>query len=682
MAERFRQQTRAPDAPGTPEFSLARASDVSGERALGAAIVSAGEAIQQGIDTADLNRARLEMTEGLGEINKSLENDTSAEDMQDRYGAQLDELNGRVMERVRNPAVARGMELEFKRGRVAMEAGVIRRQHTLQNSQARATLMRTHRATVNGVARANSPEEQLTMYETATAAIDDAVAADHITAEQGEAMKQDLDRDLSTTLALEAIQNDPAAAAAELADPDSAFGLDEPDRLRLLDMAERKRDAITTQTNTKLERRLDTTRQLLVTGQTVQPEALAQLEEDVAGTEYEVELQGALAASRVAGKFAQVSPEKQAEHIAALRNSGIDPEDVTVEAAQLRTLEAIHEHSRRQLSTDPVGYAMTVGLEGAAPLDLGDAESVENRMALVRQLVEQYGAGVKVLSTAEAKHFKAQAVEGTPDDQLAFTVSVIDGFGKEGAEVIFREVDNLDPVVRQAALVAIETGDTETAGILLRGRNTMKEGDELRAAPEDAIALFEKSLAASMQYVDARGGERERIVEAVRAYYADQAPGRVSINQPDTQTALLEEAIFQVTGGVRMNGGRYGGVQVVNGVPVKLPVSLDRQSAASTVRRAGEANWKAASLSGNLPHIGSEPTMPDDPVLAWVGGSLYRVGKQTNRGRVEWYQDPDNDENGFFIVNLEILAVDLLRNPPPPRDDDEYLPPSVGGGTR
>ena len=73
----YRPSTTAPGPAATPQISLAVAGDAAGARRLGAGVSAAGEALMRSKQAAELNDARLAMTEGLGEINRALSQDTS-----------------------------------------------------------------------------------------------------------------------------------------------------------------------------------------------------------------------------------------------------------------------------------------------------------------------------------------------------------------------------------------------------------------------------------------------------------------------------------------------------------------------------------------------------------------------------------------------------------------------------
>lgn len=774
----YRPQTTAPGPARAPQINVGVAGDSSGAQALGQAVSGVGETLERARQSTELNDARLAVTEGIGEINTELTADTEFRGMSERYGQRLEDLQKQVIDGLSTPGLKRAMSLEVGRAKVAAEARIADRQMTLQGSHTRATLARTIRSTASAMPNAASEEEAEIAFDRAQDAIDAALEAGYISAEQAEAQRVTLDQDVSQAYVLRAINDDPAAAATALAKP-GAYGLEEVDRQRYLASATRTAEAKARTDATKLERDIDSARGVLVRGGTVAAEDMAALRERARGTAYEAELEGAVQARAELGDFASATPEERAAHIADVRGRGISLDSVSIDNAQLATLEAIDtkltaaetsemralgnrvkdavtalgdgrevadlaavtaaaegtpfaadlalavqrkefvtaydaagpaeqkrllEDARKAgvitsnrvadeafldtleqidaaattaLANDPVQYAIDNRLAAAAPLDLSDPESVSNRVALVNELRETHGAQPMIFSKAERKALKAVAAEGTPDEQLAMVVGVIDGFGPAATKA-FSELDGIDPVVKRAGELVIETGDDEVAGIILNGRKAMQAGDELRAAPQDAITVFEEKLGGALA---AKGGRREEIIEAAKAYYAQMAPGRVSADDFSAQVDLLAEGAQRVLGGEIIDGEQWGGVQEVNDRPVRLPPELNAESAEAMLSEATLEDWKAASLSEAQlgPHEGDAEVLPENAVLEWVDGSIYRVGVRGRRG-VEWYGDP-SVSNGYFYVDLSRLGKAVLeRRAATPAASGGFFRGLFGGG--
>lgn len=647
----YRATTTAPAAPGAPQVSVATVSDTRGAERLGAAI----EDLTRAREEIDLNDARLAMVEGLGSMNADLTEDQDFRSMRDRYGSRLDELQSSVMDGVGAPRAKRRLELEFARARVGAEANVYRRQNMLEGGHARATLASTLRSTANSIPVAGSEEEAETLYNTGVDAIASLEESGHLNAEEGEAFRQQLDRDVSTALVLDAINTDAAAAAVALDEP-GAYGLDEIERQRHLATAKRTAETEARQAKTKLERSVDTARGVLVRGGVVAPDDLLRLQGEVAGTEYEDQLAGAVKASEQLGSFYQATPAERKGLIAETRAKGIDVDDASVDGAFLSTLEQIDAAATAAMKADPVAYAITAEMPGAGPLDLGDQDSVDARMALVVELSSQHGAKAQVFTKAEREHFEDLFAEGSVDDQLSLVVAMSEGFGMV-APGVFKELGGVDPVIRRAGALVSETGSDKVARTILAGRKAMEAGEELRAVPDDVLAIFEKTIDGAMS---SQPGRREEVIEAAKAYYAAKAPGRVTGSNPKAQRELMTEAVQRVLGGDEVGGELYGGIQEVNGLRVKLPSTLTAGNITDMFDAAGEDIWAAGSLSGNGPHEGDMPVLPRDAVLQWVDGTTYRVGVQSRRGGVEWYQDP-GVSNGFFYVDLYKMAEAHMR---------------------
>lgn len=651
----YRPETRAPSPARAPQISLAVAGDTSGAEKLGSAIAGHGLRLEQADQARALNDARLAMTEGLGKLNRELSEDTDFATMNDRYKERLDALHKGIFVESMNPNVRQAAELEFARARVGAEATVLGRKRELEGSHVRATLSATLRSTANAIPVAGSAQEAEMHYSRATSAIAEMVDAGFISAEEGERYRQSLDGDVSTALVLDAINTDPGAAASALEEP-AAYGLDETDRQRFLATARRAADARDRAQVSKLGQRVDTARAVLVRGGVVAPDEMAALQQEVAGTDFEPALKAAVDASEQLGRFAMATPAERAAFLEQVREKGISLTEKSYDEAFLGTLEAIDKHVTTALKDDPVHFAIDQDMEGAAPIDLGNQRSVQSRMALVQELVNIHGAAPRVFTKTERRAFKEIANNGSPEEQLAFVVSVMEGFGA-ASEAVFREIDGLDPVVQRAGELVFETGDTEVAGIILNGRVAMTSGDELRAPSEEALEIFEQSIDGVLGAVP---GRRENIVEASKAYYAAMAPGRVRSARPREQAELLREAVQRVTGAVEIDGRTYGGIQDVNGKRVRLPATLDARATERMFDDATAEMWASASLSGKGPMEGDAVVMPRYPVLQWVRGSIYRVGTQSRRGEVEWYQDAAVD-NGFYYVDLSQMAETFLR---------------------
>ncbi|WP_299085075.1 hypothetical protein [uncultured Ruegeria sp.] len=663
----YRATTRAPGPAGTPQISLKRAGDNSGTQALGAGIANAGEILARATQEREMNDARLTMTEGLGEINRELADDTDFATMPDRYEARLKGLHKQVMSGLRTNRTRSSMGLEFARAKVAAEANVFRRRDALEGSHARATLGRTLRAAANYIPTAGSPEEAGETYGRAQASIDSLLEAGHITAEDAERYRITLDRDVSFGLVLSDINQDPAMAAEKLSEP-GAYGLDEVDRQRQLSVAQRAADQQDKAVRSKLEKRVDTARGILVRGGVVDQEELNELRNDVRGSDLGIALEGAISASQTLGGFAQATPEERAAHLAAEREKGISIDDATIGGARLTTLEQIDQAANQALAKDPIAFAVEQRFEGAGQLDLGDQNSINDRLALGELLMDEYGAPGRFFTNDEKSYYADLLAEGSDQDQLAFVASVIAGLGP-AAGAAFRELDGIDPTIRHAGQLVIETGNTDVAAIILKGHRAQNSGEELRVPREDALAVFEEELDGVLGAV---GGRREEMVAATKAYYAAMAPGRVAQDDVRAQTSLLREAAQKVMGQVTFNGRTFGGVQPVNGRNTRLPSTLDADSTERLLTEATPEHWAAGSISGNGPHEGDDLVLPDDAVLQWVNGSIYRVGVPSRRGGIEYYQDPRLD-NGFFYVDLNKMAEAFLRNPPDRKD-----PPVLG----
>lgn len=668
----YRPQTQAPGPTRVREIG---APDTRGIQQLGGAISEVGATLEIARQEVEINDARLKLTEGLGAINADLSKDTDFATMRDRYGARLKELEKSVMGGITTPKLKGRFGLEFSQAKVAAEARVFGRENELAGGHARATVARTIRETANAVPNAATPEEAEIIFKRGMDAIDSLEKAGHYTAEQAEAARMELEGSTAEGLALSAINKDPRAAAAALAEP-GAFGLDEVDRQRHLATATRAADQTESTKKTVLEREVDTARGILVKGGTVDPDDIARLRTEATGTEYAAKLEGALLASQQLGNFYGATTAEREKLIEATRAKGISVDDASVDGAFLASLEEIDAAVKRDIEADPIAYAMKAGLPGAGPLDLGDQKSVNSRMALVGIMTKDYGAPVAVLTKEEKEHFKGVANDGTVDEQLAFVVSTIDGFGP-GASAVFKEIDGLDPVVVRAGNLVLETGSADVAKTILAGRKAMEAGDELLVPTEDALAVFEEGIADTL---GSQPGRREEVIEAAKAYYAAMAPGRTKLTDLQSQIDLLGEGVQAVLGSTTKQGTRFGGVQDVNGLRVKLPASLTRESTTTLLSQATEANWKAASLTGNLPHEGDTPINPADgtPVLMWVEGNTYRLGVRSRRGQIEWYQDPGTS-NGFFYVDLDRLATDFVKHPPAKKPDPAVRGPRAIG---
>ena len=386
-------------------------------------------------------------------------------------------------------------------------------------------------------------------------------------------------------------------------------------------------------------------------------------------TEFAGELELAVRRKEFVTKYQAADRDTQKTLLEEARKEGVISANRTADEAFIDTLEQIDGAANTAIAKDSIQYALDNKITGAAPLDLGDPNSVNDRMALVSYMADKYDAPPNIFSDEERKFYKEKANEGTPEEQLAFVVGTIDTFG-QGAAAVFKEIDGLDPVVSRAGELVFETGSDEVAGIILQGRKAMKAGDELAAPSENALQVFADSIDGVTQSMP---GRREEIIEAAKAYYAFMAPGRIT---PDStfreQTELLAEGVQRVMGGMKVDGQLYGGIQEVNGKRVKLPATLDGRSVQRMFRSATADHWKAASLSGQSPLEGEEEAVPSDAVLQWVQGSVYRVGVQGRRG-IEWYQDPAMS-NGYFYVDLNKMAEYTLKNPPEKKASEPYVP--------
>lgn len=656
-----RPETRVPQAPRAAALSVGRVADVSGAVALGDAVQQAGAVIENARQATEANDARLRLTEGLGKINRDLAEDTDFATMNDRYDARLSELGKEVFDGVATPRVKRQLGLEYARAKVAAEARVFSRQRELEGGHARASLSALLRTTANAVPTADSPEEAREAYAIAMKAIADLEAGLHLTPEQAEAARQGFDGDIATALVLRDMNADPAKAVETLSKP-GAYGLDEVQRQQRLAQATRMQRQAESAGEASLGAKVNSARRVLVTGGVPDPEELAALSLEVKGTEYEAELAGAVAASERLGGFRSATPKERVAEIEALRAKGVSLEDTSIDAAELRTLEEIHAAVSAAVEKDPVQYAIDTKMPQAAPLDLGDPNSIDARIATVTVLRQWHDAPVRIFTDEERATFEATANEGPPEDQLALVVSMVSNFGPKVADIAFKEMGGLHPVVRMAGDLVLDTGETDVAMTMLAGRAAMQSGDELAAPRPEALEAYEEILDGVLRL---EPGRRERVIEGVKAYYAAMAPGRVTQDDAAGQSALVSEAVQKVLGRVEVNGEIYGGIGEVNGMRVKLPSTLNGRAVERMFAAANEETWKAGGLSGNLPQWGvgnaSEwtETIPEDAQLQWVRGSIYAVGRTSRRGGFERFRDAGVD-SGYFYVDLEAMAEAFL----------------------
>lgn len=126
-----------------------------------------------------------------------------------------------------------------------------------------------------------------------------------------------------------------------------------------------------------------------------------------------------------------------------------------------------------QIADDPIGYAITNGINGAKPIDLSSPanfmKSLQSREATSQYMTAENGAHPAIFSKQEAQQFSDHLATLPPDAQLDFVISGQRALTPKGYQTFIGQIAKGSPGVAAAGQYAIQTGAVQAGGQTLNG---------------------------------------------------------------------------------------------------------------------------------------------------------------------------------------------------------------------
>ncbi len=233
--------------------------------------------------------------------------------------------------------------------------------------------------------------------------------------------------------------------------------------------------------------------------------------------------------------------------------------------ARVELLDKLAVEARKELKTDPLGWAERVGLTKVAPLDFSDPDktqaSIKARLVQAETIADHYHQPPVYLRPDERQALLTLARKG-PDEMLGVTQAVVASFGDRARRVL-AELSREGPEL--AAL-----GNLQSEG----GRLTAP------AARAAAVGLALRRIPDRKPFLPATGKTRPLAAEAFGQAYAAIPEGLEAVsdlagsiyearatrlNLTEFDPDLYRKALRQAAGEIDVGGTLYGGITTHGG---------------------------------------------------------------------------------------------------------------------
>lgn len=615
-----------------------------------------------------MSQARVQATEELGRLTVEFENDTNVTGLAQRFDSASDEVLQSIAKTLPEGRMREDFITDFRQMRAPRTTAMMRREVALTRDAGRAQLNAGLRTYQTQAAQAPDADSQAAVFAQAAQDIGAAQAADWISAQEAEALLNDVITGTADTAAITALQDDPAGFL-ERADEGEFSALDPK---QLATYVGRAKTAVAQET-ARLERQaalvekeqaallradVDDAVEIIESGRAY--DGIDTLLDRASGTPEERRLKATIAASLTEGNFATLTPADQLAVINTVKATATnDPDDVD----RLDRLRAMHAKTVESLEADPLTHVASRRLADIAAIDLQDPATIRRRVAQAEAVAVDYNEGrvLRYFTNAERDAFQAELSRADADGQMALATGIVNGFG-DRAPVALAEIGENDPIFAMAGRLVMTTNELAPARTMLQGRQMIadKTGAKIDKTARQAVSSMIVSAFPS--------ADRQRATTLLSAADAHFASAGLGVD-PDATDAELRNAYLKsvqaVSGQVRRNGVIYGGLQEVNGRMTLLPPSLTADAAEDLLAGATAADLAQAAPTGNAPLWGREP-LPDpstnwmgraqrDPLhLLDVGGGFYLVGIERSDGELRYLTDPGSMD-GYFYLDLEAL---------------------------
>jgi hypothetical protein len=202
------------------------------------------------------------------------------------------------------------------------------------------------------------------------------------------------------------------------------------------------------------------------------------------------------------------------------------------------------------------GYSLGIkqGIIEAEPLDLSDPELFTGRVALSKMLSTHYGVDVSPLSDGEATNLSASIPNMTPAEKIELANTLV------AAPAVWGQLDKKN--AGQFAMAAA-TGDAEAMTAIFNGQELLKAGLVKPLKHEEFNLTFN-------EYVGAVYGTQDKkaTLDAVKSHYAATSSNAADGIYDDDD---FKASLAAVTGGVEVISGSFFGASS----RVELPRGVD-----------------------------------------------------------------------------------------------------------
>jgi hypothetical protein len=279
---------------------------------------------------------------------------------------------------------------------------------------------------------------------------------------------------------------------------------------------------------------------------------------EVEGGDAYVEQQSAAQIGPDIRRLAMATPE-DGERLVASYAPKKDSAAYDREKQQHSAIAAAWASVLTQRAKDPMGFVMSKGLFGVAPINPAEpGNQWQLREAAAKRMHDTLGVPYRLLTVAEASAYSGRLASLTSEEKISLLSQTRDGLSNRGFQAVMGQVAATQPLTAAAgALLAVadESIDGRTgarvAATILAGQDLLAPN---KGGPKVELAADTLLRAKFVTFVGhAYAGQpaaQEQAFQAFRAYYAARAGQLGKLGDSVLDAALANEAAVSVTGGV------------------------------------------------------------------------------------------------------------------------------------
>lgn len=280
--------------------------------------------------------------------------------------------------------------------------------------------------------------------------------------------------------------------------------------------------------------------------------------------------------------------------------------------------------SREQLKTNPMAWgAQHLGIE-VPPLQLGNPDSVRQRMNVVATIAKRTGVPVSPLQPDEIAQAQGVIAHGTTQDKvgLALKLSAFGSMATDAAE----QVTNNSGFIN---LIGLATHSNR--GVAASRVNQIVTGyDVLKTKPKlidktMADQQFNQYVGSALQFLPKVSDGVKSNAQALMAAEANEH-GWSEWNQADPRA--FYRAVNSALGAYTKNGVQVGGLATFNGAVTILPENMTQPEFEDRISKSHGPEFRRAQNGEPVYANGQSPTATDIKKMQWVpsGDNIYRIG--------------------------------------------------------